>query len=291
MRRRLPITTDTAEVIITWQQRREQLRPPSPATAWLFPSPLLRARQSRGHLTAHCVGRAFKAWVGQIGTIDCELLGPDGTPAPFDPSLITPYALRHSYAQRHADAGVPVDVLKELMDHVAVQPRWATTRSASNASSRPSARSGRWPSTPPATRPRSPTPRPTSGPRCRCRSATAPSRPTSKPAAAPARSASSAPAAASTAPTRPTCPPSNSTSPRLRADRETARAIGAADYVIDNLTAEIDAFTRVADTMRRRLAELAPEQRDEVEHASQILRRARAARRFPSSPPHLGTAG
>ena len=66
------------------------------------------------------MGRAFKAWVGKIGTIDGELLGPDGAPAPFDPSLVTPYALRHSYAQRHADAGVPVDVLKELMDHVAV---------------------------------------------------------------------------------------------------------------------------------------------------------------------------
>ncbi|MFI6808957.1 hypothetical protein ACIBO6_28780 [Streptomyces luteogriseus] len=24
---------------------------------------------------------------------------------------------RHCYAQRHADAGVPVDVLQELMDH------------------------------------------------------------------------------------------------------------------------------------------------------------------------------
>lgn len=24
---------------------------------------------------------------------------------------------RHSYAQRHADAGVPVDVLRELLDH------------------------------------------------------------------------------------------------------------------------------------------------------------------------------
>ena len=44
----------------------------------------------------------------------------------------------------------------------------------------------------------------------------------------------------------------------LRADRETARAIGAADYVQTNLTAEIDAFTRVTETMRRRLSELAP---------------------------------
>src|ERR1019366_4099133 len=36
-------------------------------------------------------------------------------------SLVFPYALRHSYAQRHADAGVPVDVLRELMDHLSVQ--------------------------------------------------------------------------------------------------------------------------------------------------------------------------
>jgi hypothetical protein len=57
---------------------------------------------------------------GQIGTIDGELPGPDGTPAPFDPALVAPYALGHSYAQRHADAGVPVDVLRDLMDHVAV---------------------------------------------------------------------------------------------------------------------------------------------------------------------------
>ncbi|CAM5332662.1 Tyr recombinase domain-containing protein OS=Streptomyces griseomycini OX=66895 GN=FHS37_003453 PE=4 SV=1 [Streptomyces griseomycini] len=30
---------------------------------------------------------------------------------------ITVYGLRHAYAQRHADAGVPVDRLRELMDH------------------------------------------------------------------------------------------------------------------------------------------------------------------------------
>lgn len=36
---------------------------------------------------------------------------------PFDKTRIFPYAYRHSYAQRHADAGVAPDVLKELMDH------------------------------------------------------------------------------------------------------------------------------------------------------------------------------
>jgi len=120
MRRRLPITTQTADLIMAWQQHRAELLTPPAIRHWLFPSPLLRARQSHGHVTPACVCRAFKAWTGQIGTIDGELLGPDGTPAPFDPALVAPYALRPSYAQRHADAGVPVDVLRELMDHVAV---------------------------------------------------------------------------------------------------------------------------------------------------------------------------
>jgi hypothetical protein len=67
----------------------------------------------------------------------------------------------------------------------------------------------------------------------------------------------------------------------LRTDRETARAIGAADYVTDNLTAEIRAFTDVADAMRRRLDALPASERDEVEQASRLLRRARAARQLP----------
>jgi hypothetical protein len=35
----------------------------------------------------------------------------------FDRALVVPYAYRHSYAQRHADSGVPVDVPRELMGH------------------------------------------------------------------------------------------------------------------------------------------------------------------------------
>jgi hypothetical protein len=35
----------------------------------------------------------------------------------FDKAQVVPYAYRHTYAQRHADDGVPVDVLRELMDH------------------------------------------------------------------------------------------------------------------------------------------------------------------------------
>src|SRR6478609_3231401 len=79
------------------------------------------SRQAHGHLTASCVGVALRAWTRSIPKIDGELLGPDGAPLPFDRSLITPYVLGHSYAQRHADAGVPVDVLKQLLDHRSIE--------------------------------------------------------------------------------------------------------------------------------------------------------------------------
>jgi hypothetical protein len=36
---------------------------------------------------------------------------------PFGKDKIIPYAYRHTYAQRHADVGVDVTVLQELMDH------------------------------------------------------------------------------------------------------------------------------------------------------------------------------
>jgi BMFP domain-containing protein YqiC len=70
----------------------------------------------------------------------------------------------------------------------------------------------------------------------------------------------------------------------LRADRETARAMDAAGYVLASLTAEIDAFTQVAEAMHRKLSQMDPAQRAEIEEASKILRRARAARTLPLIP-------
>jgi len=51
--------------------------------------------------------------------------------------------------------------------------------------------------------------------------------------------------------------------------------------VLTNLTAQIAAFTTVAETMHDRLAELTPQERADVEDASRLLRRARAARHLP----------
>ena len=63
----------------------------------------------------------------------------------------------------------------------------------------------------------------------------------------------------------------------LRADPETVDAMDAAPFVLRNFTDQIDAFTDVSDTMHHRLAELPTDQRAEIEDASRILRKARAA--------------
>ena len=281
MRRRLPITSQTAAIILAWQRHRASLRVPPALDQWLFPSPLLRARQSRGHVTPASVARAFKNWMAQIGTIDSELPGPDGTPAPFDASLITPYALRHSYAQRHADAGVPVDVLKELMDHVSV----TTTMGYYRISLKRKQQAIR--SVSPLATDAAGNPAPFASPAAYERaSVTVPVGNCTEP--------SNVKAGGGACPIRFQCAgcgfyrPDPSYLPALeqhiaslRADRETALAIGAADYVLANLAAQITAFTAVADTMRRTLSGLDPAQRAEVEEASRILRRARAARTLP----------
>jgi hypothetical protein len=52
-----------------------------------------------------------REWVEALPTLRTR----DGVE--FDKTRIVPYSYRHSYAQRHADAGVPIDVLSELLDH------------------------------------------------------------------------------------------------------------------------------------------------------------------------------
>ena len=281
MRRRLPITSQTAGLIMAWQRHRAQLATPPAISDWLFPSPQLRAQHSHGHLTPCCVGRAFKAWIAQIGTIDGELLASDGTPAPFDPTLVTPYALRHSYAQRHADAAVPVDVLKELMDHVSVATTMGYYRIGLKRKQQAIRSVGALATD-------------TRGNPAPFTSATAYERASVSVPFGNCTEPSNVKAGGGACPIRFQCAgcgfyrPDPSYLPALeqhvaglRADRETARALGAAEYVIANLTAEINAFVRVADQMHRKLTDLDPAERAEVEQASQFLRRARAGRQLP----------
>ena len=63
----------------------------------------------------------------------------------------------------------------------------------------------------------------------------------------------------------------------LRADRETARAMDAAAFVITALSDQITAFEQAVTRMKTRLAAMPPHERQEIEHAGALLRKARAA--------------
>ena len=110
--RRLPITTATAELIIAQQQAtRERFPDSAVAELVLLPcdEPTARGLRPMGR---HVIGRAHRRW---LVSLPAPLRRADGSA--YDPATITPYSYRHTYAQRHADAGVALDVLAELMGH------------------------------------------------------------------------------------------------------------------------------------------------------------------------------
>jgi integrase len=120
--RRLPVAAATA-ALIEQQQRRVRARFPDepPAKLKLLPTPT-KNPHGRTSITDGWVSGRHRAWITAIPDIDVPVqVEVDGKPVtrmiPFDKKKIFPYAYRHTYAQRHADAGVAVDVLRELMDH------------------------------------------------------------------------------------------------------------------------------------------------------------------------------
>jgi integrase len=107
----LPINQDAADLIEA-QQRRVRERFPNTLLSKL---PLLPRRQcnptGRLAMCAPTLSNRVSKWVKAIP----PLVDEDGTA--FGSEHVYLYALRHSYAQRHADAGVPIDTLQKLMDH------------------------------------------------------------------------------------------------------------------------------------------------------------------------------
>jgi hypothetical protein len=214
-----------------------------------------------------------------IPLLHSDLPGPDGAPLPFDRSLIYPYAFRHSYAQRHADAGVGVEILKELMDHkdLSVTQGYYTVslkrkRQAITIMSRyVHDRTGTL-----IARTSSPT-------RYELTSVAVPFGNCIEP--------SNVKAGGKQCPIRFQCAgcgfyrPDPSYLPAieehvnaLNADRETAHAMDVDDFVIRNLTDQATAFTQIATAMREKVRDLPEAERAEVESASAILRKVRASR-------------
>ena len=112
MGRRLPVTEATATLVTGQKQRTRDRYPDTPlAELRLFPAPQRNPGGRKPVAGPGLVGR-HRAWADSMP----PLLLADGTE--FPRAKVTLYAYRHTYAQRHADAGVPPDVLRELLDHL-----------------------------------------------------------------------------------------------------------------------------------------------------------------------------
>jgi integrase len=109
--RRLPVAQATADLAVAQKTRVRQQFPATPLRELkLFPAAHANPHGRRAITEGH-FGARHRAWVDDLP----PLLRADSTE--FDKERVVPYAYRHTYAQRHADAGVPVDVLSTLMDH------------------------------------------------------------------------------------------------------------------------------------------------------------------------------
>jgi integrase len=120
--RRLPITEETAEAIRTQQQRVRDRFPNEPINQLGLLPAAARNPHGRSSISDGWVSKRHRDWVSSLPDIVVPtVVHIDGkattTMLPFDKQRIFPYAYRHSYAQRHADAGVDPDALRELMDH------------------------------------------------------------------------------------------------------------------------------------------------------------------------------
>jgi integrase len=107
----LPINQDTADLIEAQQQRLRVRFPDIP----LSKLPLLPRRRcnptGRLAMASPTLSNRVAKWIKRIP----PLIDEDGSA--FGSEHVYLYALRHSYAQRHADAGVAIDTLQKLMDH------------------------------------------------------------------------------------------------------------------------------------------------------------------------------
>jgi len=114
---RLPIHDREAKIIAAQQARVRAAFPATPPERLaLFPRPLKNPEGTRS-VAANWLERVMRTWVDALPHLDGPETDTRGRVVPFDRSRVFPYVFRHSFAQRHADAGTPIDVLKELLGH------------------------------------------------------------------------------------------------------------------------------------------------------------------------------
>ena len=118
MSRRLPIAYTALVEAIRDQQRWVTDRFPTtpPERLWLLPR-LFRNIDGTSHIGGNQLYIWIREWIATIPAIHAAPPPGSGDLVPFDRSAISPHAFRHTYAQTLADQGVAPSVLRDLMDH------------------------------------------------------------------------------------------------------------------------------------------------------------------------------
>ena len=276
----LHIDRDTAAVIERWQHHIDELTVLSDLRVWLFPSPAARRQRKAGYYRGDSFLAAFNEWKRALPPIHHGGLGGDGSPRVFDTHLIHTHAFRHTYAQRHADAGTPVDVLRELMDHRSID----TTMGYYQVSLKRKVEAVRAVGALSVDRDGNPTPQ--SNPiTYETGSVAVPFGNCTEP--------SNVKAGGEHCPIRFQCSgcdfyrPDPSFLPaiedqiaKLRLEREHALTVNAAEWVLRNYDDQITAFKKIATAMRALIEHLPDEQRAALDEAGTVLRKTRAARTY-----------
>ncbi|WP_331733606.1 site-specific integrase (plasmid) [Embleya sp. NBC_00888] len=273
LRRRLPIPSETADAIKAWLKVRATLEITETSAEFLFPGKTARTK----HMTTGDLWRTLRTWADGIPVLDSDELGPDANFVPFDRSKIYPYAFRHTFCQRYADAGVPLHVLQDLMDHRSPKTTGAYYR-VGNRMKRAAMNTLRQ-----LTTDRHGDPKPIASATSYAIGSVAvqygnciePSNVKAGGHACPIRYQCSG--CPSFRPDPSHLPAIQDHLRTLKANRELAMAMGAADYTITGMAGEIADYQSVIVKMRAKLERMTDEERAEVEEASRILRKLRAA--------------
>ncbi|MFJ3218265.1 tyrosine-type recombinase/integrase [Kitasatospora sp. NPDC086801] len=275
LRRTLPMAgMEAVSAIKEWQALRATIDVPKKSAPFLFPT--LTDKTASAHLPTGYISKAIRAWIDGLPGLDSEEPGPDGSPLPFDRSAIFPYAFRHTFCQRYADAGVEPHVLQALMDHKSAETTGTYYRVPAKMK-REAINTVRRLAT---DRYGSPAP---------IGSATAYELGSVAVPFGNCIEPSNVKAGGKQCPIRFQCAGCGSYRPdpsylpaieehvrALKADREAAIAMGAAEYVVRNFEDQIAAFQAVRETQQKNLASMPEEMRHEVEEASKVLRKLRA---------------
>lgn len=282
--RSLPIDSTTAGTIRSWQDRLRVLSPDAPPEAYLFPSPGLGNNHRNKPYNTSSFGYVLGNWVNSIPSILTSEMGPDGLPLPFDRTSFTLYSFRHSFAQRHADAGTPIDVLRALMDHKNIDQTMGYYRVGMERKSKAVQLVSKY-----MTQVSGSSPGPVDTAAYERQTVAVPfgtcGEPSNVKAGGQACQLAFKCSGCSFFKSDPSyLPELNAHIQILRKQVESALLFATSTAIIEGMKAELDLFIQIRDSIQEQLTTLAPEARTELNEAVATLRKVRSSKTFLPTP-------